>query len=419
MQIHIVDRPLRTARFLDPKSPPHVVTLMLIAGIATLSMNIFLPSLPRMAEWFGTEYSVIQLTVSGYMAMTGVVQLMIGPLSDRFGRRPVMMACLAVFMAATLGCIFAPGIEVFLTCRCLQAGVASGLVLSRAVVRDMVEPDKAASLIGYITMGMAVMPMVGPTLGGALEQVAGWQSNFWALFVFGGLVLALTWADMGETNHARSSSLGAQFRSYPELFRSRRFWGYSLTTAFGAGTFYAFLGGAPWVADHVLGLEPIELGYWFACVPLGFMGGNFLSGTYSVRVGINRMIAYGATASTFGIVLAIVLFLAGGTHPSTLFGPAFFVGLGNGLLMSNATAGSLSVRPHLAGSAAGLAGALMVGGGAVLSALPGALLRPGWGPYPLLGVMLGASLLSILSTAYVMWIARSAPPLPEDAPRPL
>ena len=118
------------------------------------------------------------LAISAYLGLTAVLQLVIGPLSDRFGRRPVMLGCFAIFLAATVGCILAPSIEVFLGFRLLQATIASGIVLSRAIVRDMVPPDQAASLIGYVTMGMSLMPMVGPMIGGFLDESFGWQSVF-------------------------------------------------------------------------------------------------------------------------------------------------------------------------------------------------------------------------------------------------
>ncbi|MEL7027456.1 MAG: MFS transporter [Pseudomonadota bacterium] len=150
-------------RYFDRSTPPHILTLVLLASIGAMNMGIFLPSLPTMAEHFATRYEVIQLSISLYLAVTGALQLVIGPLADRFGRRPVMLASLVIFLVATVGCIFAPTIEVFLMCRMAQAAVATGLVLSRAVVRDMYPEGQAASMIGYVTMGMALVPLVAPT----------------------------------------------------------------------------------------------------------------------------------------------------------------------------------------------------------------------------------------------------------------
>ena len=153
-------------RFLDRRTPPHIVTLILIMGIAVLSMNVFLPSLPAMTEYFGTDYRFMQLSVAIYLGVNAVLQVVVGPLSDRLGRRPVVLGGLVIFIVASVGCVFAPTVETFLAFRMLQGTVVVGMVLSRAIVRDTVPQDQAASMIGYVTMGMAVVPMLGPAIGG-------------------------------------------------------------------------------------------------------------------------------------------------------------------------------------------------------------------------------------------------------------
>ena len=390
------------SRWLDRGTPPKLLTLVLLAGVGALNMNIFLPSLPSMAVYFQADYALVQLAVSAYLAVTAALQLVIGPLSDRYGRRPVMLGCLAIFLVATVACILAEDIVTFLIFRMVQAVVAAGLVLSRAIVRDMVPAAKAASMIGYVTMGMAMVPMVGPALGGVLDEAFGWQASFIFTLVFGIAVTVLVWFDMGETNPAPSASFGAQFRSYPELARSRRFWGYALVAAFASGAFFAFLGGAPFVASEILGMAPSELGVYFGGIALGYVIGNFLSGRYSEAVGLNGMMIVGALIAVGGLLIGALLFAAGVQTPLSLFGPILFVGLGNGVLLPSANAGMVSVRPHLAGSASGLGGALMIGGGAALSAITGALLGHGLGAWPLLGMMLASSLASLLMAYYVV-----------------
>ena len=409
----------RESRFLDRFTPPALITLILASGLGPLSMNIFLPSMPSMAAWFDTEYSVIQLAVSAYLAVMAAVQLVIGPLSDRYGRRPVLLGSFAVFTLATLGSLAAPNVESFLLCRMAQAVAAAGIVLSRAMARDIVGPDGAASMIGYVTMGMAVAPMLGPMIGGVLEESFGWQANFVALLVFGLVAWALTWADAGETNDKRSASFRAQMATYPALFGSRRFWGYAACAAFASGAFFAFLGGAPYVGTEVLGMDASELGLHFGMIAGGYMAGNFLSGRYSVRVGMNRMILTGTLVAAGAMGLSTLLFLGGALHPMALFAPVFFVGLGNGLTMPNATAGTLSVRPHLAGSASGLGSTLMVGGGALMATATGALLGPGATAIPLVGMMFASSVCAVLATFYVLHVERVRGPLGEGRPQPL
>ncbi|MGQ3486683.1 multidrug effflux MFS transporter [Roseovarius pacificus] len=393
-------------RFLDRASPPHIATLILLAGISALAMNIFLPSLPGMAAYFDTEYRVLQLSVALYLGVNAALQIVMGPVSDRFGRRPLILGGLAIFLIATLGCIFAVNTLMFLTFRMFQATVVVAMVLSRAVVRDMVPEDQAASMIGYVTMGMAVVPMIGPTIGGALDQMFGWQASFWALFLLGAMVTWLAWRDLGETAPRSGQTLRQQIADYPELLTSPRFWGYAMATALSSGAFFAYLGGAPFVGDRVFGLDPAVLGLYFGAPAVGYMLGSFISGRFSMRLGVNRMVLWGSLINATGIAVNLGLFYAGFGTPLTFFGLMTLMGLGNGMVIPNATAGALSVRPHLAGTASGLSGALMIGGGAALSALAGLLLTPGSGAYPLLWIMLTTSLAGIAAIVLVIWRER-------------
>jgi DHA1 family bicyclomycin/chloramphenicol resistance-like MFS transporter len=354
----------------------------------------------------------MQLSVSLYLMATAVLQLLVGPLSDRYGRRPVLLTTTALFGVATLGAIYAPTVEVFLAFRMAQAVIASGLVLSRAVIRDMVGPEDAASLIGYVTMGMALVPMVGPALGGLLDESFGWRASFWLLLACAIGLFALIWADLGETARHRSASFREQVAEYPELLTARRFWGYVAASACASGVFFAFLGGAPYLGSEVFGLSPATLGLYFGAPAIGYVIGNFVSGRYSRRIGINRMILTGSLITSAGMALSILLFALGLTHPLSFFGLVTTVGLGNGMIIPNAIAGTLSVRPHLAGTASGLGGAIMIGGGAAMSVLAGILLPMGTGPYPLLALMLVASL---ASTAAVIYVIRRETALAADS----
>lgn len=388
--------------FLDRRSPPHILTLVMIAGMSALVMNIFLPSLPQMADYFSADYGVMQLSVSLYLGFNAVLQIFIGPISDRLGRRKVLLGSIALFMVATVGALLATDVVTFLLFRMAQAVIVAGLVLSRAVVRDMVPQDEAAAKIGYVTMGMALVPMISPMVGGVMDEVFGWRSTFYLMLGLGGLLFALVWADLGETAELRGVRMIDQIREYPDLLRARRFWGYSLTAAFTAALFFAFLGGAPFVGTEVFGLSPSALGFYFGAPAVGYALGNLLTGVFSRRYGINAMILVGSLIGAAGIALLILLW-AGGLAPAPVFfGTFVLTGIANGLVMPNATAGLLSVRPHMAGTASGLGGALMLGGGASVSALSGVLLQPGSGPMPLLILMLVAAILSVLAILYVI-----------------
>ena len=390
------------ARLLDRATPPTLFTLILLTGLSALAMNIFLPSLPAMTAYFEADYAVVQLAVAFYLLVNAVLQLVIGPISDRFGRRPVILAGLVMFIIATVACIYAPTVELFLAARMAQAAVVVGMVLSRAAVRDMFPQDQAASVIGYVTMGTAVAPMIGPAVGGALQEGFGWQANFWLLAALGVLALVMVWGDFAETAHKSGKSLIAQFRDYPELLTSPRFWGYTLATTFSSGAFFAYLGGAPFVAEVLFGLSPVWLGVYFSAPAVGYFAGSYISGRFSMRFGVNRMVLWGCYINAVGVGLSLVVFLAGYGSALVFFGFMTLVGVGNGMSIPNATSGALSVRPHLAGTASGLSGAIMLGGGAGLSALAGKLLDEQSGTWPLLTLMMATALAAVVAIGVVI-----------------
>ncbi|MEP1610949.1 MAG: multidrug effflux MFS transporter [Roseobacter sp.] len=393
-------------RFLDQTTPPHIATLILLAGMSAMVMNIFLPSLQEMAEHFGTEYSVMQLSVPLYLGASGILQIFLGPISDKYGRRSVLLWGLFAFLVATLGCILAPTVHIFLFFRVCQAVVAVAMVLSRAAVRDMYDQAEAASMIGYVTMGMAIVPMVSPVFGGMLDQLFGWKASFWALFLLGSLILWITWRDMGETATKSGKSLAAQFGEYPELLTSTRFWGYSLAAGFCSGAFFAYLGGGPFVGSVVFGMTPLMVGFYFGAPAVGYFFGNMFTGLFAQRLGVNKLVLAGTLINASGVTLSLLIFLAGMGTPLSFFGLMTFVGLGNGLVIPNATAGMLSVRAHLAGTASGLGGAIMIGGGAGLSAFAGASLDESTGAFPLLYIMLCTALAAVVSILTVFYRER-------------
>ena len=389
-------------RYFDRTTPPHVTTLVLIAGTGAIAMNIFLASLPEMAKYYDQPYSIMQFTLTGYLALTGLTQLFLGPISDRVGRRPVLLVTLVLFILASLGAALSTSFEVFMAFRCLQAVIVSGFVISRAAVRDVVARENAASMLGYVAMGMALAPMLAPPLGGVLADYFGWGSNFYAMALIGVFTLVVAFFDQGETNLHKSSSFTAQFKTYPDLVTSRRFWGYSFTLVFASGTFFAYLGGAPFVGDKFYDLSASQVGLYLAITPLGYMIGSGLSGKFAARVGLYKMMVIGGFITLVIMALPLVATWLGVTHPLGFYGFTFAIGLGNGLVIPSANAGMLDVKPELAGSAAGLGGSMMTFGGAGLSALSGFLLTETSGIYPLVYCILGSSLLCLLCALYTI-----------------
>ena len=394
----------KDVRFLNRSTPPHILTLILLASISALTMNIFLPSLPNIASELNSSTSILGLSVGIYLASSAVLQLIIGPFSDQFGRRPLILWSLIIFCISTLATVFVTNTAQFLILRIFQAISASCMVLARAIVRDTTESiEKAGSKIAYVTMGMALVPMVGPAIGGLLDYQYGWEASFWLLFILGLVILIISFFDVGETLSDHNQSFLQQISTYPSLLRSKRFWGYCLSSAFVSGAFFSYLGGAPFVGNEVFGLEPKDLGFWFGAPAIGYVLGNFLSGRFSTKIGLDKMIFLGVTTALFGVSISLTISLFDHGSVLSFFGLMTLVGLGNGMSIPNATAAMMSINPKLAGTAAGLGSAIMIGGGAGLSAIANFILIHGSSEIPLIMLMWTSVFCGLCSVAYVSY----------------
>ena len=367
-------------------------------------MNIFLPSLPNIAASLGSSTSILGLSVGIYLASSALLQLIIGPFSDQFGRRPLILWSLIIFCVSTLATVFVTNTAQFLILRIFQAISASCMVLARAIVRDTTESvEQAGSQIAYVTMGMAFVPMIGPAIGGLLDYQYGWTASFWILCLLGSMIFLISYFDVGETLPENSQGFLEQIRTYPSLLRSKRFWAYSLSSAFVSGAFFSYLGGAPFVGNEVFGLSPKDLGIWFGAPAVGYILGNFLSGRFSTKIGLDKMIFFGVIIALTGVSISFMISYLGFGSILSFFGLMSLVGLGNGMSIPNATAAMMSVNPKLAGTAAGLGSAIMIGGGAGLSAIANFILKPGSSELPLIILMWLSVFSGLCAVNYVIY----------------
>lgn len=353
-------------------------TLIAVSMIGPLALNMFLPSLVHMEEALNTTYAMVQLTITLFLATMAVATLAVGPLSDRFGRRPVVLYGTGIFVAGTVFCLIAPTIETLIGARIIQSvGACVGIIIARAIVRDVYSRDESASMIGYVTMGMAVAPMIAPAIGGYLDSWYGWRATFAFLLVFGALVFAMSYRNLPETNRhpTRSIPLKELMESWRQVLLSRPFLVYAGAVTFASCQYFAFIGGGPYICNVFLEMSATEYGLYFAMIAGGYICGNFTSGRFAARAGVFRMMIAGSTIAGVAIVAMTVVFLLDVFHPLSLFGPMFFVALGNGMLIPSASAGAVSVRPDLSGAASGITGTLQVGTGALIGAVIGSLLN--------------------------------------------
>ena len=375
------------ARFFDRTTQPTMLTLVLLASISALAMNIYLPSLPQMAMEFSTTPAAMGLSVGVYLGASALIQLFAGPISDRIGRRKIVQVSLIIFVIASISCAYAQSFETFLMYRAIQSVAATCMIVSRAIVRDTTDTASSGSRIAYVTMGMAVVPMFSPALGGFIDTNFGWEGTFFVLAGLGVIMLMLSYFDQGETAPVSDKSILGQFQNYPILLTSKRFWGYCLASAFGSGSFFAYLGGAPAVGAEVYALDPQSVGLFLGAPAFGYFFGNFIAGRYSKSIGIDLMVLYGLGLALVGMSVSFTISALGYGSALSFFGFMTFVGLGNGMSIPNATAGMLAIKPELAGTASGLGSAMMIGGGAALSALAGPVLHMGSGDLALIALM--------------------------------
>jgi DHA1 family bicyclomycin/chloramphenicol resistance-like MFS transporter len=388
---------------MHSQASPRLSVLILLSALAVLPINMFVPSLPNIAQDLDADFALVNLAVAGYAVATAVTHLIAGALSDRFGRKPVALAALVVFTIASIGCSLANDIATFLLCRLFQSTVIAGYAVSLSVIRDTSDEGSAASRIGYISSAWAVAPMIGPAMGGLLDAHFGWRANFIAFAVLGLAGLYLVAFHLRETNHHRTRSVALQLKGYGELSRSVRFWAYALCMAFAIGTLYVFLGGAPLAAAQLGGTSGAALGFYMGMVPAGFIVGSYVVGRVSARYTAIRLILVGRVLTAMGLLAGLVLVGSGLTHPLAFFGPCVFVGLGNGLTMPVANARVLSLHPTLAGTASGLAAAVTVIGAGIIAFSSGLVVNASNAHVAVLGVMWTTSVLSLVASLLIMY----------------
>ena len=343
-------------------------------AIGPFTMQVLVPSLPGMGQELGASTAAVQLTVTLYLGAVGAGQLIYGPLSDRFGRRPLLMGGLALYAAASLGAALAPDLGGVVVARMLQAaGACAGVVLARAVIRDVWPRDQAASVLGYVTMGMTVAPMFAPIAGSLLDMAFGWRATMLACLAFVVPLAVVSWWRLPETLPAPQPlpGPGAILAAYRGIWAIPAFRAYAAVTACSTGVFFAFLGGAPYVVVQGMGHSPFTFALAFATISIAFALGNWIAGRHATRFGIMRLLSAGVLTCTGGALLAALALLAFPPHILGFFLPMALVAVGNGISQPSAIAGALSTRPQLAGTASALVGAMQMGFGALMTFVVG------------------------------------------------
>ncbi|NKB45483.1 MAG: Bcr/CflA family efflux MFS transporter [Alphaproteobacteria bacterium] len=391
---------------LDSDAQIRIPNERLIKGVlattiaaSAFTIQIFLPALPAVQAAFDVTAIQVQLTISLPLLVTALATLIYGPLSDRYGRRPVLIVGMVLFFVGTVLCLFAPTILTLILGRFIQAlGSAAGVVIARAAVRDLYGRERAAAVLAGLVAVMIIAPMIAPMLGGFLVDAVGWRGNVAATVLFAGALLALVVFGLPETHFDRSNAsfgLGSMAASFKTLLASPAYRAYTFQSAFMIAIFYVFLAAAPYAVMVVMDVSATGYGLYFLLSTVGYLSGTILANRYSQRMGIDRMVRIGTGVAVVTTGLVVVLMLAGVWHPLAVFIPITLMGTANGMALPNASAGALSVYPELAGAASGLTSFIQLGVSAVFAQVSGSLQNGT--PHPLALYMFGAAILAWLS----------------------
>jgi MFS transporter, DHA1 family, multidrug resistance protein len=366
----VMGKPPGTATDLSRVAKSKVMLLLLVAmtGIAPISLYMLVPALPLLATTFGRDISVAQMTVSLYMVGIAASMIIMGPLSDRYGRRPVLLAGLGLMVLASVGCVLAATLPQLIVARFFQAlGGATGMVISRAIIRDLFSRDRVSSMISLVIGVMMIAQMLSPLTGGLLDVAFGWRAIFY-LITAASLVTTIAIAlALPETRRPRAAGSGfrGDFRS---LMTSRAFIGYMLCQVLASQIIFAFAGGGPYIVVTQMGRSSAEYGAWFATTAFAYLIGNLFCVRFAPRHSLEGLIWFGLALQVGGSALNLIWSFAGlNQAPAVLFGTQMIVMFANAFVMSNSAAGAISVRPEAAGTASGAMGFLQMGIGSLIS----------------------------------------------------
>jgi DHA1 family bicyclomycin/chloramphenicol resistance-like MFS transporter len=384
------------------------VVLVTLTGTMTLGMlasTIYVPSIPSIAHALDTSIARVQFTFVGYLLAFAVSMLVLGPLSDRYGRRRTMIWGLVLSVVSSIACAASPSIEFMIAARIIQGiGACAGMVVGRACIRDMYGREDAAQVIAGIAIAMTLVQSFAPIPGGYLDASIGWRANFVIVAVFAVVALGMAVRHVPETREAPSTQpqtaaklVETMLRGYRSLIRTRRFMAYALTATGSHAGVQNFAAGAPAVLISGFDVSPASYGYYASLPPIGFLLGSFASNRLSRKLGTDLLIGIGSMVLIPSGSIMIALAWMHIASPYIIVGPMVLVCCASGLITPNALAGSLGVKAGIVGAASGLASFMQMAGAAAATAALS--LGPGGNPVVLAVVIAGTGLFGVTAFA--------------------
>jgi MFS transporter, DHA1 family, multidrug resistance protein len=366
--------------------------IVAITACGTLGMHLIIPALPETARALNVSPGAIQLTITLYLIGLAIGQLIYGPISDRFGRRPVLIAGLGLFTLAGIATAAAPGVLTLVVARVLQSiGACSGLVLGRAIVRDLAPPDRAAAQLAMLTLVMSAAPAIAPVLGGYATAWIGWRAAFALLAIVGAATLVLAVLLLPETNRLQSGTRASLLVGSLRLFRSRAFCGYVLGGACTTTSFYAFMAASPFILIDLLHQPTERVGLYYLLLMAGVAAGSLLANRIAGRIRVRVALRLANSFAIAGAALFMLADLTGMLNVVTVIAPVVLFMVGAGMASPFALSGAVSVNPHAIGAASGLYGFTQMAYGALCTVIV-EVWRPG-SVLTVAAVLLGSALL--------------------------
>jgi DHA1 family bicyclomycin/chloramphenicol resistance-like MFS transporter len=371
-----------------------------LTAIGPLSTDMYLPSLPAIGDVFGTGVAQVQLTLSAFLIGFAVGQVIYGPLSDRFGRKPVLLAASLVYIAASAACALSVSVEMLIVARAVQAlGACGCIVIARAIVRDLYSGAHAGRQLSLIGSVMAIAPVVAPMFGGLLHTGFGWRAVFWTLVIAGLGLAAVSWRLLPETlRQPASISPGAMARAFRAFLVDGRYLAYLGLAVLSYAGLFAWISTASFILQSMFGLNPVVFGIVFSTGAVGYMTGSLIAARLVVRLGLDAMLGYGSATLAAGGVLMMLALGAGVTPIYAVVVPMALYLAGLGLVLAQSIAGAMTHYPDRAGAASSLLGIVQQSAAALIGVAVAHLL--GGNAWPLAGAIAACG-----CGALLLWIA--------------
>ncbi len=337
---------------------PFFITLISVTAAGPVAMQLYIPSVPSIIKSFDISLSLAQYAFSLSLVTMAISMLLYGPLSDRYGRKIILLIGMIIFSLGSIIAAFAIDINFLIFGRILQSiGGAGGLVISRAIVRDIYGPKRAARVLGILITIFVAAPMIAVIIGGLMSDYFGWRSIFVLSFILGIIIFFLVYIYLPKMNNSNTElrNIKSTINAYFTLLKSPIFLGFALQGAFAPGAFMSFMAIGPYLMIVRLERPATEFGIYFGIVTLIFMYANFLGGKYSKLLGIEKMVFLGGLVAIISGFFGITLYSFFGLTVIIMFGVQTISSIGNGLAMPNSQIGAMNVNPAISGTASGIA----------------------------------------------------------------